>query len=174
MTKLDLTAIFLSKKNLSLAYNLHDMCKKFNINLLYCMDFVDLTIKSIQLKPQLVFCDCSTMEFNSGNLNAFMEKNEFKSTKIIFIGEKEQTKLIADLHGENIVVANSCDVFGIVEDMQGELHYQKYRKDLNNNPIQNLDLHLYKMLSSLGFSEKHSGCAYLRASIKEIVKCYSP
>src|SRR5574344_2323251 len=111
MVKLELTAILYSKKNYDLAYRLRSLCKKFCINVVNVLDFVELTIKSIELCPQLLLCDCETVEFTSSNLNAFMEKNEFKNTKIIFLGNLSQTLPLKNFVGKNLRIASFDKLF---------------------------------------------------------------
>ena len=83
MIKLDLTAVLYSKKNYDIEFKLHKMCQNFNINLVNVLDFVELAIKSLTLKPKIIFCDCATVSFSSSNIEAFMQREEFKNSKII-------------------------------------------------------------------------------------------
>lgn len=170
MIKLDLTAILYSKKNYDLEYKLHRICKNFGINLITVLDFIELTIKSIQLNPQVIFCDCSSVEFSSSNIKAFLDKNEFKSTKIIFIGDNEQTKTLKYCQADNIIVAQQCEISTLIDDMQSDLHYEKFMDFNNNLSKKDLDMDIFKLLCGIGFSAKHTGCAYLRMCIKNVVK----
>lgn len=169
MIKLELTAILYSKKNYDMEYKLHLLCKRFCINLLTVLDFIELTIKSISLTPQIIFCDCSTINLSSFNIKAFMEKNEFKHTKVIFVGDKSQTNGLHNIVGGNLIAAEYCDISNIINSMQSELHFDSISSKLCNQTFQELDITIYKLLSNIGFSAKHSGYSYLRLAIKNVV-----
>ena len=169
MIKMELTAILYSKKNLDLGYKLHNICKKFNINLVTAIDFIELTIKSMELKPQIVFCDCSTIEISSSNLNAFLEREEFKHTKIIFIGEQSETQSLKNIVCNNLTIATEKEVAGIIDNLQSEICVTSRLIKLENQAFYELEEDVYKLLCDLGFSLKYSGCIYLRCGIKNVI-----
>lgn len=169
MIKTELTAILYSKKNYELAYKMHKICKKYNINMVNALDFIELTIKSVELKPQLIICDCSTMEVTSGNLNAFLERDEFKHTKIIFVGEESETQFLKNLVCKNLSIAKLSDISGIIDNLQNEISFESRAAILENQCYNELDCEIYRLLCDLGFSLKYSGCVYLRSGIKNVI-----
>ncbi|MGN1212747.1 MAG: sporulation initiation factor Spo0A C-terminal domain-containing protein [Christensenellales bacterium] len=169
MIKFDLTAILYSKKNYDIEYKLHKICQNFNINLVTVLDFVELTIKSITIKPKMIFCDCATINFSSSNIMAFMQKDEFKKTRIIFLGNQSQTNAYKNFVGKNIGIADINELPDIIDDMQSKLLYEEIADTQENELKNGLSMAIYKLLCSIGFSAKHCGCAYLRECIKNVV-----
>jgi hypothetical protein len=169
MTKFDLTAMLYSKKNYELEYKLHKLCQQNSINLVTVLDFFELAIKSFTLKPRLIFCDCSTVKFSSGKLRAFLEKEEFKNARIIFVGKADEIKAYKEFAINNLVTAEMCDLPLIIDEIQCELRYEEIEKLATNSSTNALSLEIYKLLCSIGFSAKHTGCAYLRECIRNVV-----
>lgn len=169
MIKLDLTSILFSKKNYDVEYKLHKICQSFNINMVTVLDFVELTIKTIALKPKIIFCDCSTISLSSSNIVAFMEKIEFKDTRVIFVGDENQTRAYKNFIGKNISIANLNDLSMVLEAMQSQLIYEELAESQRLDNLSGLSMAIYKLLCSIGFSAKHSGCAYLRECVKNVV-----
>lgn len=169
MIKFDLTAVLYSKRNYDAEYKIHKICQSFSINLVTVLDFVELTIKSISLKPKIIFCDCSTVNFSSSNIMAFMQKEEFKNTKIIFLGNLEQTKAYKNFVNENISIAEITDLPCIIDDLQSKLLYEEFTDVRKTEAESGLSMAIYKLLSSIGFSSKHTGYAFLRECIKNVV-----
>lgn len=169
MIKTEITAILYSKKNYDLVYKFHNICKKYNMNMVTAFDFIELTIKSVELKPQIIICDCSTMEVSSGNLNAFLERDEFKHTKIIFVGEEHETNFLKNLVCKNLSIAKVSDIGTIIDNLQSEISFESRATILENECYSELDGEIYKLLCDLGFSLKYSGCVYLRCGIKNVI-----
>ena len=168
MKKIVLTAILYSKRNYDLSYRLRGVCKRYSINLINAIDFIELTIKSIELKPQIIFCDCSSVEFTSGNLNSFIEKNEFKNTKIIFIDEKKQANILKNIVSQNLILAKFDELSSIIDELQYQYNYDNMlAKNIEN--YNGLEIQIYKLLTEIGLSPKHCGYAYLRYAIKQVV-----
>ena len=168
MKKIVLTAILYSKRNFDLSYKLHLLCRKYCLNMVTAIDFVELTIKCVELKPQIVFCDCETVEFTSGNLNAFLEKNEFKNVKIVFVGNDEQVASLKNIVCKNLTIANINEISGVIDNLQNDFNYEKILgKEFDCSGT--LELEIFKLLADTGLSPKHAGYAYLRYGIRNIV-----
>ncbi len=169
MIKMELTAILYSKKNYDLAYKVHNICKEFSINLITALDFVELTIKSLELEPQIIFCDCETIDFSSSILNAFLEKQEYKTKKIIFLGDERSTAGLKSIVCKNLMISKISELSSIITDMQSELNFESISTRLKDEAYKNLDIEISKLLVDLGFSMKYSGCAYLKLGIKNVI-----
>lgn len=168
MKRIIMTSILYSKRNYDLAYKLHLLCKRHNLNLVSALDFVELTIKSVELKPLIIFCDCETIHYSSSNLNAFLEKNEFKNTKIVFVGNDEQVAPIKNMMCNNLMTAKVNELTNVVEEIESNLNYEKLMEN-EFNCYDGLELDIFRLLSSIGLSPKHSGYNYLRYEIKKVV-----
>lgn len=167
MKKIVLTAILYSKRNYDLSYRLRGVCKRYSINLINALDFIELTIKSLELKPQIIFCDCSSIEFTSGNLNSFIEKNQFKNTKIIFIDNKD-SDILKNIVCKNLMTAKFEDITKLIDELQCEYNFDHMLvKNMEN--YDGLEMEIYKLLSKIGLSPRHCGYAYLRYAIKHVV-----
>lgn len=169
MIKFDLTAIFYSKKNYDMEHRLQRTCQSYSISLVSAIDFVELAIKCTSLKPSIVFCDCSTINLSSNNLTAFIEKEEFKNTKIIFVGNQADTKAYHSFTSENIIIASLTEVPALIDEMQSKMRFDKLNTPDENFSSDQINISIYKLLCSIGLSSKHSGCAYLRECIKNVI-----
>ena len=168
MKKIVLTAVLYSKKNYDLSYKLHSLCKRYGINMLNVLDFVELTIKCVELKPQIVFCDCDTVEFSSANLNSFLEKNEFKDVKFVFVGEENNISCLRNIVCKNLMISTHQELSKVIDDLQNNFNYAKMLESQFDCSGQ-MELEICKLLSQIGLSPKHTGYAYLRYGIKNIV-----
>ena len=168
MKKIVLTALLYSYKNYELSMKLKNLCKKYSLNLVYAMDFVELTIKSLELNPIIIFCDCNTVEISSGNINAFFEKNEFKNKKIVFIGNYEELNKFKNFEYGNLYLVDFSQIAGLIDEFQNTYDFNNFF-NTNAKVYDNLELEIFKLLSNIGVSPKHSGYAYLRYAIKSVV-----
>jgi len=170
MNKFDFTAVFYSKRNYDMEYKLHNICKKFSVNMVTVIDFVELTIKSIQLMPEIVFVDCDTVALNSKNIDTFIEKHEFRDTTIVFVVDKKKINYAEMIEKCNIRVANINELEDIIDNIQNNFCCREKNLICDKEIISKLDMSIYKLLYSLGFSAKHSGCAFIRSCIQIIVE----
>ena len=168
MRKIVLTAVLFSKKNYDLSYKLHSLCKKYSINILNVLDFIELTIRCFELKPQIVFCDCDTIEFSSANLNSFLEKNEFKDVKFVFVGEEKNLTGLKSIVCKNLMISKYQELSRVIDELQNNFNYAKMLECEYDCSAQ-MELEICKLLSQIGLSPKHTGYAYLRYGIKNIV-----
>lgn len=166
---MELSAMLYSKKNFDLAYKVHNICREFSINLITALDFVELTIKCMEIKPQIIFCDCETVDFSSSILNAFMEKSEFKNVKVIFIGDDDATLFLNNIVSKNLMIAKSSMLHGVLTEIQSDIEFESVATKLKDEAFKNLDMEINKLLADLGFSLKYSGCAYLKCGIRNVV-----
>lgn len=169
MTKVEIATILFSKRNLDLAYRLHKLCLKMCMNMVTCLNFVELTIKTIQLKPQIIFFDLTTIEFNSSQLRMILENKEYANVKLVFIGTEDNRKIIENLEISRIDFVCEKEIESYLLHSTNILEFNalyciKEEKD-------NLELAkvIAKMLFSLGFSPKHTGYSYLKDIIKQVV-----
>ena len=169
MIKFDLTAVLYSKRNYDMEHKLHKLCQSSNINLITVLDFVELTIKCITLKPNIIFCDCSTITCSSSNISAFLEQESFKNTKIIFVGSCEQIKVYKNFANKNILTCEINELPFIIDQIQSQTIYNEILENQNVEQNNELSMAIYKLLCSIGFSAKHSGSLYLRECIKNVI-----
>lgn len=169
MIKMELSAILYSKKNYDLGYKVHNVCRAFSINLITALDFVELTIKTMEIKPQIIFCDCETMDFSSSTINAFLEREEFKKVKIIFVGNEETTKNFKNYICKNLMISNAANIKNVITELQSDLYFESYEEKLKDKAFCDLDIKINNLLAELGFSLKYSGCAFLKLAIKNAV-----
>lgn len=167
---MELIAILYSKKNYDLGYRIHNICKEFNINLVTALDFIELAIKTIELKPQFILCDCETVEVNSLILNAFFERNEFKDKKMIFVGGNENhTKFLTNYVSNDFFVTNITNLKSSIAEMQSDINFDDIATKTNTRENNHFDIEISKLLNELGFSLKYSGSAYLRYGLRNVL-----
>lgn len=169
MIKLELTAILYSNKNIELLSKLNRCCYKMCMNLVSCLNFIDLTIKTHQIKPAMVIFDLTTIDFNSSHLNIILENNEYKSTQVVFVGYEKHRQMVESWEMSSFsftcidnvenYIANSLSIIGS--------NSLQVTKEQNQND--KLSDAITDLLFSLGFSPKHTGYGYLKDIIKQAV-----
>lgn len=169
MIKLDLTAILYSKKNLDLTYQLHKCCRKLNINLVTSMDFVDLTIKTMQLKPQLIFYDCETVDISAYNLETFLKNKDYQAIKIVFVDGGDMIESFSGMLANNISNIEKCDLEHYLCSQESDLKIKAFEERQERQYESGLQRFITNMLFKLGFSPKHTGYAYVRDIIRDVV-----
>ncbi len=169
MTKIELATILYSKKNLDLGYKLHRACLKMCMNMVTCLNFVELTIKTIQMKPQIIFFDLTTIDFNSSQLRMLLENREYTNIKLVFIGRDEHRKMLEnlELYQIDFVHENEIESYLINSTEILELNAINCKREESENL--ELATTIAKMLFSLGFSPKHTGYCYLKEIIKQVI-----
>lgn len=169
MTKIELSAILYSKKNLDLGYRLHKVCLKMCMNMVTCLNFVELTIKTMQLKPQIVLFDLTTIEFNSSQLRMIMDNKEYSNVKLVFIGTDEHRKMIENLELKKIDFVYEKDIESYLLQSTNILEFNALLCVQEEQDNLSLKTYIAKMLFSLGFSPKHTGYSYLKDIIRQVV-----
>lgn len=170
MVKLDLTAILYSRKNYELSYKLKKWCRELNINLVTILDFVELTIKTIQLNPQIIFCDCSTVEFSSGNIRALIDNKEYSGAQIIFVGDNE--KCLAQLKqvlNDEFVFIKPNEIPSYLDSKESELRIKANTTVHNRDMELEITEHVCRCLCCLGVSQRHSGYAFVKDIIINVI-----
>ena len=169
MIKMELTAILYSKKNFDLAYRLHSICRSFSINLITALDFVELTIKNIKLKPQIIFCDTETIDFSSAIINTFLEKQEYKTKKTIFLGDDKATDYLSNFVCDNLITSKVSNLEKLLTEIQSEITYESLSTKIKDETLNDFHIDIYKLLVDLGFSMKHIGSAYLQYCLENVI-----
>ena len=168
MVKLEFTALLYSNKNYDLSYKLNKYCYKVSMNLVNCINFVELTIKAYQFRPQFIFCDMTSADLSSAQLKLLMDNKACKNTKIVFIGLDNQKDLF-----DNYWLENS--EFICYEDIENYILNCFETVNLNNicadNYTNNTELSesIVQLLYSLGFSPKHTGFNFLREILYNVI-----
>lgn len=169
MTKIELATILYSKKNIDLGYKLHRSCFKMCMNMVTCINFMELTVKTIQMKPQIIFFDLTTIDFNSSQLRMLLENREYANIKLVFIGKDEHKKMVENLELNHIDFVYETEIESYLVNSMEILELNAL--NCKREECQNLELStiIAKLLFSLGFSPKHTGYCYLKDIIKQVV-----
>ncbi|PKK96028.1 MAG: hypothetical protein CVV59_00710 [Tenericutes bacterium HGW-Tenericutes-4] len=168
MIRLNLTALLYSNKNIELAYKAKKYCREVSINLINASDFVDLTLKVIELKPQLVFFDLTTVKLEKEIMQLFVSKGEYFIPNIVLIYEKKEQLL--EYESFSLSAITLCQLEGMLirEEKNFILNATLSEKEKQDSYyiINEVNTHLF----SMGFSPKHIGYAYLLEAIKIVMK----
>lgn len=170
MVKLDLTAILYSKKNYDLSYKLRKWCRGLNINLVTIFDFVELTIKTIQLNPQIIFCDCSTVEFTSGNIRVLIDNKDYNKAQIIFIGEDDSLiNQLKQVLNDDLIFVKPNDIPAYLESMETDLRIKANLTEIDKVLEKRINENVCRCLCCMGLSQRHSGYAFVKDIIVNII-----
>lgn len=173
MKNFNLSAVLYTNKNLDLMYRVHKICKETSITLVNCFDFVDLTIKTVHVKPQIIFCDINTLNFTSEILDMLINNHEFEGISIIFIGN--QDKLINyksyAMEKENLLLLKYDEMFSYLNSVNVKMSIESYKQQFNSFSQKTVFNLVNDYLNMLGFSPKQRGFIFLREIVKNIVNC---
>ncbi|MGD9901744.1 MAG: sporulation initiation factor Spo0A C-terminal domain-containing protein [Spirochaetales bacterium] len=168
MIRLNLTAILYSQKNIDLAYKVKKVCRDVKINVINAIDFVDLTVKIIEVKPQIVFFDLSTVQLEKQIMELFLTKGPYFIPNIILIySDESQLQEYKDYNFMSVKLEGLEELLNSNEKvLKFNTAVADYKKESNINITDEINKHLFEM----GFSPKHTGYAYLVEAIKILVK----
>jgi two-component system response regulator (stage 0 sporulation protein A) len=167
MIRLNLTALLYSNRNIDLAYKAKKICREVSINLINALDFVDLTLKIMELKPQIVFFDLSTIQLEKQIMELFISKGEYYIPNIVLIYEtKEQLKEHEEFNFSTITL-DELETLLQKEEKNFKLNAVLSQKEKNHRTSfsSKVNTHLF----SMGFSPKHRGYSYLLEAIKIVM-----
>lgn len=160
MSKRELTALLYSNKNIELMCKLNKQCYKFGVNLVTCLNFVELTVKTCKLKPQIIFLDLETISASYGKLQMMNDSKEFKNLKTLLVGSQDKCPNIENFENIDFSTNSGLDdyVVNSIESMNMNAikSIQEEQKDCNMCGI------VANFLLELGFSPKYSGFSYLK------------
>lgn len=168
MIKLNLTALLYSDKNIDLAYKSKKICRDFKINLINVVDFVDLTLKTIQVKPQILFFDLTTVRLDKQIVKLFTTKGNYFIPNIILLYENEEDVKEYEEFGFDIAKHNCLKELLKVKEKTLKFNavVNQYQQEVMANCCNDLN----NCLMDMGFSPKHTGYAYLIESMKILYK----
>lgn len=139
------SAIFLTKNNLNLSYNLKRICESHNVNLIYEQDFSNLIYIQSNIVPNFIFIDISLLNENYN----FKQMTNCFASKIAFVTPDIK---LNNLDYECLTVEEIDQLLNICNDnniIKQNLKLLDYGKQINN------------LLLSLGISPNHIGKDYL-------------
>ena len=168
MIRLNLTALLYSNKNIDLAYKAKRICRNVEINLINTLDFVDLTIKIVELKPQIVFFDLSTIRLEKQIMQLFISKGQYFIPNIILIYNDEAQ---LDEYREFNFAAVKLDELEKMlfkEEKSFKLNAVLFEHEKKN--MSNIISQINNDLFTMGFSPKHTGYGYIIEAIKIVIK----
>jgi len=166
--RLNLTAILYSNKNIDLAYKSKKSCRKMQINLINSTDFVDLTIKIVELKPEIVMFDLTTTNLQKEIIRLFVSEVQYHVPNVILIyNNKEQLEQYAEFNLCSIK-ADELDMLLIKEEKNLKLRSINFEHNKKN--MADISKIINNHLFSMGFSAKHTGYSYLTEVIKLAIK----
>jgi len=168
MIRLNLTALLFSNKNIELAYHAKRICRSLNINLINAVDFVDLTTKVFELKPQIVFFDLLTIKMDKEIIKLFASDGEYHIPNIVLIYENDKT--MQEYSEFSFVGIKANELESVLEKEQKTFALNSCLYDQKQGNLYFIFGEINKHLFSMGFSPKHTGYAYLVEAIKIAVK----
>lgn len=168
MSKRELTALLYSNKNLDLMCKLNKSCYRMSMNMVTCINFVELTINVHKLKPQIIFLDLNTIEMNRNRLMLMTDSKEFKNIKIILVGTLEQCPKIDDLEQVGFSLLSQLD--NCILRCADIININALKSIKDERQTETMIGYVSKLLFDLGFSPKHSGYCYLKDIISNILQ----
>jgi hypothetical protein len=168
MVHLSLTALLYSQKNIDLAYKSKKICRELSINLINAGDFIDLTMKIIQLNPQIVFFDLSTVRLENQIMELFVAKGQYHIPNIVIIYEKPEDLIQYEKFKFFSVKPSKLDKFLFEHDKTFKLKAALVENERGSLII--IDNELNNHLFNIGFSPKHTGYNYLIEAVKILMK----
>lgn len=172
MTKLELNAIFYSKQNYTLAYDLKQLCRELGVNLINASKISELIAYLNEYKIEIVFIDTSSAECDKNILTAIKSFEAGDNLKTICLTNENKSDLKDCGLVDYILPYASLkeNVKGIIQNIA--LNHD-YNHSSNNYDLSEINTFLTKYLISLGFAPKHIGFSFIKNAIELSVKSNS-
>lgn len=151
------TAILMTEKNYELLYEVKDICKTSNFNLIYEKDFYGLLQKVVRVNPKLIIIDEDCRFIKSFPFEILKNKVFEKEIKVVIVGNNfkcENTNVVVlPLHKLQDYIWG-CEDFYLEE----------------KRVFENCDKKINDLLFKMGFTPKLKGKDYLKDCIKLILE----
>ena len=168
MIRLNLTALLYSNKNIDLAYRAKKDCRGVKINLINAIDFVDLTTKISDLKPQIVFFDLSTIRLERQIMQLFVSKGKYFIPNIILIYEEKSD--LAEYEGFDFCAVKATELEELLLKEEKIFKLNAANMQLENEGASLIMTQINTNLFAIGFSAKHTGYSYTVEALKIVIK----
>lgn len=168
MIRLNLTSLFYSNKNIELAYKAKKICRNIKINLINATDFVDLTLKIVETKPQVVLFDMTTVNMEEDIIKLFTAPGQYYVPNIILIYEDEEK--IKRFEDYDFLKVKPEDLESFLVQKEKTFKFNALINKKNEECLLETIKKINSCLMDMGFSPKHTGYSYLLETIKILIK----
>jgi hypothetical protein len=168
MIRLNLTALLYSNKNIDLAYRAKKDCRGVKINLINAIDFVDLTTKILDLKPQIVFFDLSTIKLEKEIMQLFASKGKYFIPNIILIYNEKSD--LAEYEEFDFCAVKASELEDLLIKEEKIFKLNAANVELETESIFLVVNQINTNLFAMGFSAKHTGYSYIVEALKIVIK----
>lgn len=169
MSKLEINAIFYSKQNLNMAYDLKRACRDVGISVIYAFEVVELVKYLTELKVNIVFIDCSTLMLSENIFSFIKSYNKNNHSLIICITDNVNCKELSSFKDVDFIFKNESllEQLKEIENSISVTAVKNYESSLN---LCEINSYLTDYLISIGVSPKHIGFTFIKQAIELALK----
>ncbi len=167
MAKLEINAIFYSKQNLNVAYELKRACREVGISLIYAFEISELVRFLNDIKVGVIFIDSSTLSNNEHIIGFIKSYTNSKNSIIICLNTGDQELALSSSVNYVVHLATMAqDLKAIVSEIVGAISKQS-QVEFNSTEVNTF---LSNYLISIGLAPKHIGFVYIKQVIELALK----
>ncbi|MCK9574946.1 MAG: sporulation initiation factor Spo0A C-terminal domain-containing protein [Clostridia bacterium] len=163
-----LAALFYSKKPQELIYKVGKSCKDINIEVFFVLDFTDLLIKVLHIKPKIIFVDLNSIAFQREIIDVFNNKESpYYVPNVVIVSDE---KLNGEIYND-FIVFKTTEISEKIKDYEEIIKYNtesaKIPKLEQKHGV--ICTEIRNNLLNFGFSSAHNGFQYIIEAVKIIV-----
>lgn len=169
MSRLEINAIFYSKQNLNMAYELKRACRELSISVIYAFEVVELVKYLTELKVNVVFIDCSTLKLSENIVTFIKSYNKNNQCLIICVTDNVSCTELNALPNIDYVLKNE-NLLEQLKEIENSITYTAINNYETKFNLCEINSYLTNYLISIGVAPKHIGFTYIKQAIELALK----
>lgn len=165
MCKNSLNAVFYSKENFALAYEIKKALWGYNVSLANISNFSELAYSIHQDGINMLFVDANTVNFNSELVELTLGSKLGVPDNVIFIGETNNVELF--INNQNRFKFDNSDFANQLKQITPQIKFNIKSCRGNKFDMSTINTYLTQYLMQLGFHPKYAGFNYIKHCIEE-------
>jgi len=171
MVNFSVTAVLVSNKNMDLSYKVNTICKELKINLIYVINYIDLTFKVANIKPSIIIYDMETVNFDPAMIGYVSTNEHYENIYNIFV-KNGPNEVIDSLNNDRFISVSQDELTQYIEKLFYEL--QITRAEIKNKSVTADEQEMISAyLRNLGISPRLCGYRFLKEIIIETFRSYN-
>lgn len=168
MAKVEINALFYSKQNLNMAYELKRVCREIGISLIYAFEIPDLVRYLTELNVEVVFIDCTTLKLNENIISFIKSYSNSKSTIIACIAQDSNCEL-KEVNGVDYIIQKG-NMVEELKQLENAISFMLAKPRNVEYNINEINSYVTNYLLTIGVAPKHMGFTFIKQVIELAVK----
>ena len=168
MAKVEISALFYSKQNLDMAYELKRACREIGVSVIYAFEIPELVRFLSELNVEIIFIDCITLKMNDNIISFIKSYSSTKNSIIICIGDGKCCEM-KNLTEVNYVI-NYANLYNELKQLENAITYNMAKPKNTDYDINEINSYVTNYLLSIGVAPKHLGFNFIKQAIELAIK----